>query len=152
MSTYTLHGTGRRTPDDWPTLRAALPALTAAWADLTGFHIAEDLPAVPPTGTHLWAWAPHHWLRVRLDHDHWWAALLSGPSTTERTHLLWSTRDTVTDVHTDPIEHWPPGAGEVAQRRLTPTDALTTYRMVQLVPLRPTTATFLGTTGTLTGP
>jgi hypothetical protein len=150
MSIHTLYGTGRRAIGDWPTLRAALPAVTAAWADLTGFHITENLPAAAPIATHLWAWAPHHWLRVRLDHRHWWAALLCEVSATERSHPLWSVRDTMTDVRVDPIEHWPPGAGEVAQRRLAPADALSTHRMVQLVPLRPTTAVFLGTTDTLT--
>ena len=145
--TWTMLGTGRRTANDWAALVTALPTMIAAWADPTGFHI-DVVPASAPPSSHLWAWSPGTWLRVRVDQPHWWAALL----TTEphnADHDLWVTTEKSLTVNHHEVIHWPPEAGEVAQRRLSPSEALT-LRMVELVPLRATTATFLGSLDSLT--
>lgn len=143
--TWTLHATGPRPLGDWPHLTTT--AMHAAWADTLGFHITEALPDTPPHTTHLWAWTTGCWLRVRVDHPHWWAAALTHDTTP--TGTAWRPdpeRLPSTTIH--PILHWPPGAGEIAQRTLTPTGILTTYRMIALTPLRANTATFYGTTDT----
>lgn len=145
--TWTMLGTGRRTADDWAALVAALPAMTAAWADLAGFHI-DVVPATAPPTSHLWAWSPGTWLRVRVDQPFWWAALLTTRPGIAN-HDLWVTTEEPLTVDQREVIHWPPDAGEVAQRRVSPADALT-LRMVELVPLRATTATFLGSRDSVT--
>ena len=38
------------------------------WTDLGGLHSLVPLPSSLPVGaTHLWAWRPGRWTRVRLD-------------------------------------------------------------------------------------
>ncbi|WP_433678311.1 hypothetical protein [Nocardia sp. CA-119907] len=145
MSTaWTLHATGRQTPSTWPQLAAT--TTHAAWADTDGFHITPALPDTPPATTHLWAWTTGCWIRARIDHTDWWAAALTHNATP--TGPLWAKSEALQHVTIQPILHWPPGAGEVQQRHLTPADALTSYRMIQLAPTRATTATFLGTLDT----
>jgi hypothetical protein len=146
---WTLLGSGRRANTDWVALGEALPDVTAAWADLDGFHISS-LPPTAPLSTHLWAWAPGLWLRVRLDQPHWWAALLRASAPTTAC-TLWQ-QQTLPDVAIEPILHWPPSAGQIAQRRISPEHALATFQMAQLTPLLPGTATFLGTADTLSSP
>ncbi|GAB1512566.1 hypothetical protein [Actinophytocola sp. KF-1] len=139
--TWTMLGTGRRDVANWPALVAALPTMTAAWADLTGFHL-DDLPAATPPASHLWAWSPGTWLRVRIDQPNWWAALLI-PEPSDADPDLWATTEDGLTVDHRKVIHWSPDMGEVAQRRVTPENALD-RQMIELVPLRPSTATFLG--------
>ncbi|MGW5440569.1 hypothetical protein [Nocardia asteroides] len=141
---WTLHATGRRDSTDWKHLPTDV--FHAAWADNDGFHITDRLPAAPPRTTHLWAWTRHHWLRIRIDHPHWWACALThdtAPGT-----LFTAAREPVDHLTAEPVLHWAPGAGEIAQRRLHPADALTGHRMIALSPTRAATATFYGTEDT----
>ncbi|MEW1734430.1 hypothetical protein AB0346_00570 [Nocardia beijingensis] len=143
--TATLHATGPRTSTDWHHLTRT--PMNAAWADTDGFHLTDHIPATPPHTTHLWAWIRHHWLRLRIDHPHWWGAALT--LDTAPTGEIWlPDPEPVYHLTVTPILHWPPGAGEIQQRRLTPTDALTRNRMIALTPTRADTATFYGTTDT----
>lgn len=135
-------GTGRHDVANWPVLMAALQTMTAAWADLTGFHV-DDVPAAAPQTSHLWAWSPGNWLRVRIDQPNWWAALLTTDPSAADPDLWVTTEDGLTVDHHEVI-HWAPDMGKIAQRRVTPVDALS-LRMIELVPLRASTATFLGT-------
>lgn len=47
------------------------------------------------------------------------------------------------------IVHWSPDVGEVAQRRVTPENALD-LQMIELIPLRASTVTFLGSRDSFT--
>ncbi|MEV0359416.1 hypothetical protein AB0H71_25505 [Nocardia sp. NPDC050697] len=145
MTTWTLHATGRRDTTDWPDL-ARLP-LHAAWADNDGFHISDHLPATTPRTTHLWAWTRQQWLRIRIDHPHWWGAALT-TDTTAPSQLFTTATEPVEHLTIEAILHWPPSAGEIAQRTVHPGDALTGYRMISLSPTRARTATFYGTQDT----
>jgi hypothetical protein len=145
--TWTLRGTGRRHANQWPSLATAMPTAEAAWADLTGFHIHDALPTQPPTATHLWAWTRGSWLRVRIDNAHWWAAHLT-TEPNDGDPALWLHVEKPDAVDHNEVLHWAPTAGEVAQRRLSPAEALS-RPMIELTPLRASTGTFLGSTDTL---
>ena len=80
MTNWTLHGSGRNDHDQWQRLHQHTHDWTAAWADNEGFHL-EPMPTEAPNATHLWAWTTGSWLRVRLDVPHWWAAMLTTPTT-----------------------------------------------------------------------
>jgi hypothetical protein len=147
-ATWTLHRTGRRAAGAWKYLVTSLPEVTAAWADLTGFHVTDGLPDTPPLATHLWAWRTGTWLRLRLDHPHWWGALLTNTDVQPASPWI-ITRESVPTVEQHPLLHWNPGADQISQRQISPREALTSLKMVELVPLRQTTASFVGTADTL---
>lgn len=60
----------------WARARAEFARMTCAWADLDGWHIAAA-PDNPPLTTHLWAWSPGRWARVRMDGESGVVGLLS---------------------------------------------------------------------------
>ena len=51
-----LHGTGKRSADDWAAFVAGFPGATAVWADLEGVHRAPLPEEMPRATTHLWFW------------------------------------------------------------------------------------------------
>lgn len=146
MSWY-LHGSCRRTRDEWSELLAVADSWTASWADHLGFH-EEPLPAESPRTTHLWAWAPHHWLRVRIDHDHWWAALLvEGEPRQDR---LWWEKEPIGRPDITRFQNWG-NARETKQYRWAEgaKNVLNRDDMLQLIPLhKATNAIFIGDTKT----
>jgi hypothetical protein len=141
MSWY-LHGSGRQTRTSWRELLELDGEWTASWADHLGFH-QEALPAELPKTTHLWAWARNRWLRVRVDHDHWWAALLVEGDKVEGP--LWTKSGPVDAPDITPFTNWG-GHRNVKQYRPAAgaEDVLRRDDMIQLVPLRQTTAPFIG--------
>lgn len=101
--TWTLYGSGERHADDWPEVHRHTHDWTAAWADITGFHIGP-VPTESPVTTHLWAWTTGAWLRVRVDGHHWWAAIL----TTGDHDLSWTPRTLVSYPAITRILNWDP--------------------------------------------
>ena len=145
MSTWTLHGSGRRDRDTWDRLHEITREWTAAWAGVDGFHI-NRLPDQPPVTTHLWAWAPNTWLRVRIDGPHWWGALLTcGGSVNSG---LWQDVEAVDKPTITGLRHWQSDEGQAKQFRPAEDnvqDVLDAHdQFLQLVPLRHTTGTFIG--------
>ncbi|MBA8825284.1 hypothetical protein FHX42_002635 [Saccharopolyspora lacisalsi] len=140
MSAWTLRGTGRRDADTWNQLHAVTESWTAAWADVEGFHL-ETMPATPPVTTHVWAWSTGRWLRVRIDGAHWWAALLANNN--EQEDDLWTTSESIAEPSITPLRHWMPDEGQVKQYRGSD-NVLGEHSMIQITPLRRTTAAFLG--------
>jgi hypothetical protein len=82
----------------WNTLRDRLTALTCAWADLHGFHLAPgtDLPTAIPVTTHLWAWDDNIAVRVRIDVDRALTAVL---------HTHGEHTPATADAHDGTLEH-----------------------------------------------
>ncbi|EQD81987.1 hypothetical protein A8924_5491 [Saccharopolyspora erythraea NRRL 2338] len=141
MSWY-LHGSGRKTRNTWHELLELAGGWTASWADHLGFH-QDKLPAEPPKTTHLWAWTRHRWLRVRVDHDHWWAALLVEGNKIEGPP--WIAPEPVDPPNITPFTNW--GSHRTVKQYRPAAgaeDVLNRYDMLQLVPLRQTTALFIG--------
>ncbi|MGW1677941.1 hypothetical protein [Saccharopolyspora sp. NPDC002376] len=144
--TWHLYGTGRRTADNWPRLHSVAAAWDAGWADMNGFHL-EPMPGRPPVATHLWAWTAQRWLRVRIDGTNWWAALLtSGEAPVED---LWTKHEGVPKPPSTKLRHWNPDEGQVHQFK-GDKEILNRQDFIQLTPLRPTTAAFIGHNSTLT--
>lgn len=141
MTTWTLHGTGRRTRDQWPLLHRHTDTWTAAWADITGFHLTT-MPAHMPTTTHLWAWTSHHWLRVRIDHDRFWAALLTENAPNPDPALWSETSEDVGAPYTTRFRNW--SNDREAKQYRGDQGVLGRDDQLQLIPLRPTTAPFIG--------
>lgn len=140
--TLNLYGTTRRSAKAWRYLLESLPAgMTAAWADLTGFHVTAGLPKELPRTTHLWAWTAGTWLRLRVDHPHWWAAMLSADSTGHGN--TWTAGPEEVTVHVHPLLPWVIPDKRIAQHRITSPDTLA-LPMIEFVPLRRTTASFVG--------
>ncbi|SDH47825.1 hypothetical protein [Pseudonocardia oroxyli] len=52
----------------WASTLDLLGADSCLWTDLRGAHHGPA-PAERPIGTHLWAWRPGRWVRVRIDGD-----------------------------------------------------------------------------------
>lgn len=133
-----LEGTGMRTADRWPDLVTALPGLTAAWADLDGFHM--DAPPIDlPITTHMWCWREDLWVRLRVDGARWVGAVLHGGRATLLNGLrAHQHKDGLTaDVTT--LIPWSP------QDRIGPQRNPAVLRsMDQLVPRLPRTAAFIG--------
>lgn len=146
MSWY-LHGSGRRHRYEWSMLLAVADSWTASWADHLGFH-QEPLPAETPKTTHLGAWASHHWLRVRIDNDDWWAALLVEGD--KRQECLWRKKEPIGRPDITRFENW--GNARNAKQYKWAEGAENVLKrddMLQLVPLRqPTNAIFIGDTKT----
>lgn len=141
-----LHGSGRRTRHNWRELLELDHGWTASWADHRGYH-EEPLPSDMPRTTHLWAWAPHTWLRVRIDGDHWWAALLTEGEPSA--HHLWPQPDPTPPPRITPFTNWG-HARNAKQYKAAPGAENVLHRddMIQLAPLRPTTGLFIGDTTT----
>lgn len=138
MSWY-LQGSAQQDRASWAELLQALgDAWTASWADHHGFH-QEALPAEPPRTTHLWAWRTGSWLRARIDHDSWWAALLTAGS--PATAPLWKEPEPIEQPDITWFQNWG-DAREAKQFRGN--RAVLHQNMVQLVPLLPITAVFIG--------
>lgn len=140
--TWYLHGSGRKTRQQWAELQEHARACTASWADHLGFH-QEGLPAELPATTHLWAWADRWWLRVRIDHDHWWAALLTEGDSVQ----LWENPAPIDPPTITDFRNWGENEREVRQYQGAP-GVRGRDDMLQLVPLRQTTAIFIGDTAT----
>ncbi len=60
----------------WAEVTALIGGQPCAWADLDGFHVGPA-PPQPPAYTHLWAWSPRRWVRVRIDGQTGIAGVLS---------------------------------------------------------------------------
>lgn len=135
---WTLHGSGRRSHDTWHELHQITHGWTAAWADTTGFHL-EPMPTEPPLATHLWAWTTEKWLRVRLDTPHWWAGILT--PTPDEIDSSWN-RETIEKPDISDVLHWNNDDGRIQHFR--DTHGILDQDFIQLVPLRHTTAPFLG--------
>lgn len=142
---WTLHGSGRREHRAWEHLHAITRSWTAAWADVAGFHL-DQLPDEPPVTTHLWAWTTNTWLRVRLDGNHWWAALLARDSSEEEE--IWRTSAAIPQPTITGLRHWQSDAGQTKQYRGAD-GIIDTHDTIQLVPLRRTTGVFIGSTDSL---
>jgi hypothetical protein len=138
--TWYLHGSGRRTADDWRLLRSLNGDWDASWADVKGFHL-EPMPSTPPITTHLWAWSGQRWLRVRVDGTNWWAALLTSGEPVAGD--LWTDREEVPEPPITNLRHWHLDDGQVHQFRGND-ELLNREDFIQLIPLRPTTAAFIG--------
>ncbi|MCI2416186.1 hypothetical protein MOQ72_02015 [Saccharopolyspora sp. K220] len=139
--TWFLHGTGQRTGSDWPMLQSFAADWEASWADVAGFHL-EPMPEQQPVTTHLWAWSQSHWLRVRIDGACWWAALLS--SDDSGVGEPWTETDEVPEPTISDIRHWHVGSDRQVRQFRGNTEILDRDDFFQLVPLRPTTAAFIG--------
>lgn len=141
-----LYGSGCRTREQWSDLLASDDSWTASWADHLGFH-EESLPAEAPRTTHIWAWARHAWLRVRIDDDHWWAALLVEGE--QRDDPRWTSSEEIETPDITGFTNWG-NTRNVKQYRWAPgaRNALHRSDMIQLIPSRVTTATFIGDTAT----
>ncbi|GAA4415692.1 hypothetical protein GCM10023148_12230 [Actinokineospora soli] len=143
MTTWTLHGSGRQPATTWTTLHTITPHWHTAWADPAGFHHTTHLPTTPPTTTHLWAWAPHHWLRVRIDHHHWWAALLTTTNTTPH----WPHHTTINHIDITPLRNWHHNPNNTPDHRIahyrgTP-NIIGHHNWTELTPRLPHTAQFI---------
>ncbi|MGP4020996.1 hypothetical protein [Saccharopolyspora sp. 5N708] len=139
--TWFLHGTGQRTASEWSMLQSFAAGWEASWADVAGFHL-EPMPAQRPVTTHLWAWSQNRWLRVRIDGAYWWAALLSsGDSVVGEP---WTEQEKVPEPTTADIRHWHLGSDRQARQFRGNTEILDRDDFFQLVPLRQTTAAFIG--------
>jgi hypothetical protein len=137
---WNLLGSNRREPDEWALLYQRAQSWSAAWADVEGFHL-ETMPPQPPVTTHLWAWTSRHWLRVRIDGRHWWAALLTA-GTPDIRNDLWGEPESVAPPSVSPIRHW---ANEREAKQYRGTDEIRHRNdFIQLTPLRRTTAPFVG--------
>ncbi|MEU6261929.1 hypothetical protein [Saccharopolyspora shandongensis] len=142
--TWHLHGTGHRLADDWRELHSIAAGWDASWADVNGFHL-EPMPTRQPITTHLWAWAARRWLRVRIDGTNWWAALLtSGEAAVDD---LWTEPEEVPEPAITTLRHWHQDEGQVHQFKGNK-EVLNRDDFIQLTPLRPTTAAFIGHTST----
>ncbi|SNR87918.1 hypothetical protein SAMN06265360_1277 [Haloechinothrix alba] len=140
---WTLSGSGRRDTQEWDELRTLTDGWTVAWADVAGFHFTR-MPAGLPQTTHLWAWAPGSYLRVRVDGRHWWAALLTEGE--EQPVGEWSTESCDT-VEVVPMLHWPVGERRVKQFRQAEgsQNVLHVHDLYQLTPMSgPATGVFIG--------
>lgn len=142
-NTWTLRGTGRRPSDEWVALHRQTNDWTAAWADVSGFQL-QAMPPQRPTTTHLWAWSRHQWLRVRIDHQHWWAALLT-EGDIDVDPEMWRSEEPVPNTTVHRIRNW---HNEREAKQFKGSTLLTGeeghVEFVQLVPLRPMTAVFIG--------
>lgn len=75
MSTGALTSTGWV---DWQHLTTLLGSDPCLWTDLGGLHYLTTVPPALPVGaTHLWAWRPGRWTRVRIDGDRALATFLT---------------------------------------------------------------------------
>lgn len=72
MTVMHLESLGRRR---WADARAVLDGFTCAWAGIDGFRIG-DAPEEPPAFSHLWGWRGKECVRVRIDEDHVYGAVL----------------------------------------------------------------------------
>lgn len=139
--TWFLHGSGRRSADDWRQLRSLAVDWDASWADVAGFHL-EPMPATPPITTHLWAWTANRWLRVRIDGSDWWAALLTSGEPVIGD--LWTDPEEVPEPPITKLRHWhSEHDGQVGQFRGNE-EILNRDDFIKLTPLRQTTAAFIG--------
>lgn len=142
---WTLHGSGRRHRDTWAHLHETTRGWTAAWADHHGFHL-DTMPAEIPATTHLWAWTTGRWLRVRIDTPHWWAAVLTPDDI--GTGESWTPKNVETpQIH--PVLHWNHEDKRVQQSRRRGIGDVFDHDAIQLIPLRPSTAAFLGSRDSL---
>lgn len=141
---WSLHGSRRQHRDAWPELYHRTSDWTAAWADNHGFHL-EPMPTAAPVTSHLWAWSTDHWLRIRIDGALWWAALLS-PSR-EAFAPAWK-REDIDEPTINRILHWAKEDGRIQQYN-GPKEIFEDLKYIQLLPHRPTTAPFIGTTDSL---
>ncbi|MDV6011654.1 hypothetical protein [Haloechinothrix sp. LS1_15] len=132
---YYLYGSGRHPAEDWPALHESAEGWTAAWADVEGFHFTV-LPERMPVTTHLWAWKPDRWLRVRIDGQHWWASLLVHG--TDHPRPDWAGYSETVEVTSMPMLHWPTADRRVQQFRQAPNsqNVLEMTELFQLTPLR----------------
>jgi len=145
--TWHLHGTTELDADRWPELVADLGDWHAAWVDLDGVHVTETMPAQLPLTSHVWGWTHGGWLRVRADADRWWASILLRDEASKS--AFWQkSHETVPTVIVDRITSWPAGDLRVAQLRRAPGTTIP-GRMLQLVPVRPRPAAFIGAVDTL---
>jgi hypothetical protein len=60
----------------WTQVRDLIGDDDCLWVDLRGAHHGRA-PRDRPIGTHLWAWRPGRWVRVRIDGDRVLATVLT---------------------------------------------------------------------------
>lgn len=60
----------------WAAARTLIDGDACLWVDLRGAHHGPA-PTQRPVGTHLWAWRPGRWVRVRIDGDRVLATVLT---------------------------------------------------------------------------
>lgn len=101
MTTRYLHTLGRA---DYSDHLRTLTGMTAAWADIDGWHQGPP-PDTAPTATHLWAWSDDSTARFRIDGDHAVGAVLNESPT----HPA-AVRSDEVQVRVDTPENW--GVGE----------------------------------------
>lgn len=90
----------------WPHIAALIGDDRCLWTDLGGLHAGSDCPAALPVGTtHLWAWRPDRWVRVRVDAGRAQATTLStgGPGDpvtfAKSDGIAWEGHERATECH-----------------------------------------------------
>lgn len=91
---------------DWPRVRAVLGDDECLWVDLGGVHHGPAPAQLPVGASHLWAWRPDRWARVRFDGDRAVATLLTSGTATRAEPVTVRTTDGLPWGHHPRAAEW----------------------------------------------